>query len=99
VLYQSSPLPDSRKTTCMRLSRWRTIEDEVRRLQTRIVKALQAGRWNKVKALQHLLILTRSANAKLLAVRRVTGNDGRRTPGVDNELWETPQRKSQLSHG
>jgi RNA-directed DNA polymerase len=70
---------------------WRTIEDEVRRLQTRIVKAVQAGRWNKVKALQHLL--TRSANAKLLAVRRVTGNDGRRTPGVDNELWETPQRK------
>jgi RNA-directed DNA polymerase len=70
---------------------WRTIEDEVRRLQTRIVKAVQAGRWNKVKALQHLL--TRSATAKLLAVRRVTGNDGRRTPGVDNELWETPQRK------
>jgi RNA-directed DNA polymerase len=70
---------------------WRTIEDEVRRLQTRIVKAVQAGRWNKAKALQHLL--TRSANAKLLAVRRVTGNDGRRTPGVDNELWETSQRK------
>ena len=70
---------------------WRTIEDDVRRLQTRIVKAVQAGRWNKVKALQHLL--TRSAKAKLLAVRRVTGNDGRRTPGVDNELWKTPQRK------
>jgi RNA-directed DNA polymerase len=70
---------------------WRAIEGKVRRLQARIVKAVQAGRWNKVKALQHLL--THSASAKLLAVRRVTGNDGRRTPGVDNELWETPQRK------
>lgn len=70
---------------------WRTIEGKVRRLQARIVKAVQAGRWNKAKALQHLL--THSASAKLLAVRRVTGNDGRRTPGVDNELWETPQRK------
>lgn len=30
---------------------------EVSRLQARIVKATQAGRWNKVKALQHLLPL------------------------------------------
>jgi RNA-directed DNA polymerase len=70
---------------------WRATEGEVRRLQARIVKAVQEGRWNKVKALQHLL--THSASAKLLAVRRVTMNDGRRTPGVDNELWETSQRK------
>ena len=70
---------------------WRAIESEVCRLQARIVKAVQQGRWNKVKALQHLL--THSASAKLLAVRRVSMNDGRKTPGVDNELWETPQRK------
>jgi RNA-directed DNA polymerase len=70
---------------------WRTIEDEVRRLQARIVKAVQEGRWNKAKALQRLL--THSASGKLLAARRVTQNDGRRTPGVDKELWDTPQRK------
>jgi RNA-directed DNA polymerase len=70
---------------------WKSIESTVRRLQARIVKAVQQGRWNKAKALQHLL--TRSASAKLLAVRRVTENDGRKTPGVDNELWETPRRK------
>jgi RNA-directed DNA polymerase len=29
----------------------------VRRLQARIVKAVQAGRWGKVRALQHLLTL------------------------------------------
>lgn len=50
---------------------WRTVEDNVRRLQARIVKAVQQKKWNKVKALQHLL--THSASGKLLAVRRVTG--------------------------
>jgi RNA-directed DNA polymerase len=72
---------------------WRTIEDKVRRLQARIVKAVQQKKWNKVKALQHLL--THSASGKLLAVRRVTVNDGRKTPGVDGELWDTPHKKLQ----
>ena len=72
---------------------WKAIESAVRRLQARIVKAVQQGRWNKAKALQHLL--TRSASAKLLAVRRVTENDGRKTPGVDNVLWESSRRKSE----
>ena len=61
---------------------WATIEGKVRRLQARIVKAVQQGRWNKAKALQHLL--TRSASGKLLAVRRVTENDGRKIPGRPN---------------
>jgi RNA-directed DNA polymerase len=56
---------------------------EVRRLQARIVKATQAGRWNKVKALQHLL--THSHSARVLAVARVTESDGHKTPGVDGE--------------
>jgi RNA-directed DNA polymerase len=64
----------------------------VRRLQARIVKATQEGRWNKVQALQHLL--THSFSAKVLAVKRVTENDGKRTPGVDGEVWDTPQRKA-----
>jgi N-terminal domain of reverse transcriptase len=34
---------------------WSSIEHHVRRLQIRIVKAVKEGRWNKVKALQHLL--------------------------------------------
>ena len=72
---------------------WRTVEDNVRRLQARIVKAVQQKKWNKVKALQHLL--THSASGKLLAVRRVTVNDGRKTPGVDGELWDTPHKKLQ----
>ncbi|ECD9517983.1 hypothetical protein FNH82_26245 [Salmonella enterica subsp. diarizonae] len=42
----------------------------------RIVKATKAQRWNKVRVLQRLL--TRSHQAKLLAVKRVTLNRGRR---------------------
>jgi len=72
---------------------WASIEHHVRRLQARIVKATTEGRWNKVKALQHLL--THSASGKLLAVRRVTQNDGSKTPGVDGQVWQTPGAKLQ----
>ena len=34
---------------------WAKCHSQVRRLQARIVKATQEGRWNKVKALQWLL--------------------------------------------
>ncbi|MCZ2094811.1 MAG: group II intron reverse transcriptase/maturase [Anaerolineae bacterium] len=70
---------------------WRRAEHEVRRLQVRIAKATQAGRWNKVMALQHLL--TRSRSGKLLAVKRVTSNAGKRTAGVDGRIWSTPASK------
>ncbi|MEO1643852.1 MAG: reverse transcriptase domain-containing protein, partial [Chloroflexota bacterium] len=72
---------------------WQAAHQHVRRLQVRIVKATQEGRWNKVKSLQHLL--TRSYYAKALAVRRVTENSGKNTPGVDGEIWDTPQKKAE----
>jgi RNA-directed DNA polymerase len=70
---------------------WRQVHQNVRRLQIRIVKATQEGRWGKVKALQHLL--TRSFSGRALAVRRVTENQGKRTPGVDGIVWDTPKKK------
>src|SRR6187551_41262 len=33
---------------------WQPVHQNVRRLQARIVQATKAGRWGKVKALQHL---------------------------------------------
>lgn len=72
---------------------WYQVNQTVRRLQARIVKATQEGRWNKVRALEHLL--THSFSGKALAVRRVTENQGRRTPGVDGEIWDTPAKKAQ----
>ena len=70
---------------------WAHVTAEVTRLQARIAKATQAGRWNKARALQHLL--TRSRSGKLLAVKRVTENRGKRTAGVDGKIWSTPMSK------
>ncbi len=72
---------------------WRQAERNVRRLQTRIAQATQAGKWGKVKALQRLL--THSFSGKALAVRRVTENTGKRTPGVDGAIWKTPEQKTE----
>jgi RNA-directed DNA polymerase len=72
---------------------WQTVNREVKRLQVRIVKAQQQGKWGKAKALQHLL--THSFSGKALAVKRVTENTGKRTPGVDGETWKTPQKKAE----
>jgi RNA-directed DNA polymerase len=70
---------------------WRAVHGNVRRLQARIVQATKEGRWGKVKALQHLL--THSFSGKALAVRRVTENHGKSTPGVDRIIWNTPTPK------
>jgi RNA-directed DNA polymerase len=75
---------------------WPAVHKNVRRLQARIVKATQEGKWGKVKALQHLL--THSFSAKALAVRRVTENQGKHTPGVDGVIWDTPQKKATAIH-
>ena len=74
---------------------WDQVRREVRRLQVRIAKAVKEGRHGKVKALQWLL--THSHAAKLLAVERVTSNQGKRTPGVDGVLWTTPRQKIQAA--
>jgi RNA-directed DNA polymerase len=71
---------------------WPTVRSTVRRLQARIVKATQQGRWGKVKALQHLL--THSFSGKALAVKQVTENSGKRTSGTDRVLWSTPAKKA-----
>ena len=75
---------------------WQTIHQNVRRLQVRIAQATKVGRWGKVRALQRLL--THSYSGKVLAVRRVTENDGKKTPGVDQEIWDTPEMKTQAVH-
>jgi RNA-directed DNA polymerase len=75
---------------------WSTIERNVRRLQVRIAQATKEGRWGKVRALQRLL--TRSFSGKALAVRRVTENQGKKTPGVDREIWDTPEKKMLAVH-
>ncbi|MEK7225208.1 MAG: reverse transcriptase N-terminal domain-containing protein, partial [Bacteroidota bacterium] len=71
---------------------WNQVNRQIRKLQIRIVKAIQENRYGKAKALQWLL--THSFSGKALAVRRVTENQGKRTAGVDGKIWSTPQSKA-----
>jgi RNA-directed DNA polymerase len=70
---------------------WRKAEEHVNRLQVRITKAVNAGKWYLVKRLQYLI--THSHYAKLLAVRKPTQNMGKRTAGVDGETWSSSKTK------
>lgn len=74
---------------------WKQVKQTVMSLQIRIAKAIMEGKHNKAKALQWML--THSFSAKLLAVKRVTENTGKRTPGTDGVLWKTPAQKFQAA--
>lgn len=75
---------------------WQKAQRFVRRLQMRIAKAVKEKRQGKVKTLQWLL--THSRHAKLLAVKRVTSNKGKKTPGIDCTLWKGPKAKRVFLH-
>ena len=83
-------------TTGWRAIDWQNARREVRRLQMRIAKAAKEGKYGKVNALQW--ILTHSFYAKALAVKRVTSNKGKKTPGIDGVLWKTAGAKMQAIH-
>ena len=70
---------------------WERHRDNVKKLQVRIVKAQKKRRYNKVKVLQRLL--THSFSARILAVKRVTENRGKKTPGIDGILWQAGKDK------
>ena len=76
--------------------KWPTIQRNVRRLQVRIAQATKEGSLGKVRALQRLL--THSFSGKVIAVRRVTENTGKKTPGVDQQIWDTLEKKIQAVH-
>ena len=88
---------DSEKLTNLQLKYqwnnidWNTVEIHVNRLQVRITKAVIEGKWNLLKRLSYLL--THSYYAKLLAVRKINQNKGKRTAGIDGKLWNTPETK------
>lgn len=70
---------------------WGLVTQFVRKAQTRIAQAEQDHDHRRVSRLQRGLV--RSWQAKALAVRRVTENRGKRTSGVDRELWNSPEAK------
>lgn len=86
----------SARTISWKLINWDTVNTHVRRLQLRIAQAIKQGRYCRAKALQW--ILTHSFYAKLLAIKRVTQNKGKNTPGVDRIIWKTDRQKIQAAH-
>jgi RNA-directed DNA polymerase len=76
---------------------WAACHRRVRSLQRRIVQAVQAGAWRKVKRLSYLLV--HSFAARAIAVQRVTANKGKKRPGIEGELWETPDKKAAAVEG
>ena len=81
--------------TCKKLKwkeiNWKQAELYVNRLQVRIVKAVQNNKWRVVKRLKNLV--TNSFYAKALAVKRVVTNKGKKTPGIDGDIWKTDEDK------
>jgi RNA-directed DNA polymerase len=71
---------------------WAACHRRVRSLPRRIVQAIQAGVWRQAKRLSELLV--HSFAARALAVKRVTENAGKKTPGMDGELWATPEKNT-----
>lgn len=77
---------------------WSKVEKTITNLQHRITKATERGQHRKVRDLQRLL--NRSLSARLKAVRIVAQeNSGKKTPGIDGEVWTTPNRKLQAALG
>ena len=74
---------------------WSKVINRVNRLQYRIAKAVRENKWGKAKSL--MFLATKSFDAKLLAVRRVTTNKGGSTPGTDMVLWTTGTDKIQAA--
>lgn len=97
----SKPMTSSDRTTALSEKAnwhqidWARAQRRVKFIQLKIMKAYAAGDGRRAKSLQRLL--TRSFSAKVTAVRKVTSNQGKSTPGVDGELWNTPGKKWQAT--
>lgn len=76
---------------------WTLVQQRSFRIQRRIYKAKKKEKMDVVHYLQTKLI--NSLDAKLLAVRQVTTfNKGKRTKGIDEKRYTTPQEKLQLAN-
>ncbi len=70
---------------------WKAVKQFVGKAQMRIAQAETEKDFRRVARLTRSLI--RSWQAKALAVRKVTENQGKRTSGIDCVLWDTPTKK------
>lgn len=91
LVYPETSASSSGEVTSWHEVPWATVETAVRKTQLRIAQAAKDEDWRKVKRLQRLLVS--SFYGRCLAVKRVTENQGKKTPGVDGITWGTPNAK------
>jgi RNA-directed DNA polymerase len=72
---------------------WKNAFKTVHKLQLQIASAYKLKDFSRVRMLQDQLV--RSYAARALAVRKVTSNRGNKTPGLDNVIWDTPQKRAE----
>jgi RNA-directed DNA polymerase len=76
---------------------WSLCYDEVKRLQAAIAVAYLKKDFERVNALQRILV--NSLAARVISVRRVSEqNQGNNTPGVDGEVWNNNVQKMDAVH-
>ncbi len=74
---------------------WQQVYRNVRRLQTRIVKAVKAGKKRRVRALRY--ILTRSFSGKALPLNGCLAIRANGLQEWTMSLWNTPKKKATSS--
>ena len=79
------------RAKCWEDINFKTAEAHVKKLQKRIATAYLNNDKDKVTVLQHTLI--HSFYAKALAVKCVSSNHGKNTPGIDGIIWATNKDK------
>lgn len=70
---------------------WKLINKYVSNIQYKMVVAYNNGNKSELYRLQKKLMLSFAARA--LAVRKITSNEGGKTPGVDKIVWTSPAEK------
>ena len=70
---------------------WKEYNNKVQDLQNQIVKATLVKDMRLVYKLQNQLV--NSIEARAIAIRTVATSSGSKTPGVDGEIWKTPEQR------
>nr|AYE93292.1 DNA polymerase [Termitomyces sp.]AYE93309.1 DNA polymerase [Termitomyces sp.] len=75
---------------------WDEVNERVRDLQDRIVKATLDNNMRIVYQLQNQLVT--SVEGRALAIRRVVTSSGGKTPGIDKVTWDKPLERFNAIH-
>jgi len=73
---------------------WNRVDSKVLKLQRKITEAVKNKDFKKVAEFQR--ILTSSIDGRLLAVKQVTTNPGKNTPGIDGVIWSSDEAKKKF---